>query len=369
MGEDGGHHLDGVVEGDEIDGQVVRRAVLEHGQHARQHHHQHEGHHHGAGVLHVFGQSRDEADGGRHDEHRGEDDQQEGDVVGGGVVEGHVEASGVGVNHLGQREGYADEAGDAAEEGDAAEGDNLAEGQLVAVHGCDEESGDGAAFLLAGDGAGGDGHGAAEEHHDDNHGENLAPDVAHHVVDGGLVEAGLGAVGAVDVEEVGVQVLIGGERLLQGGVDARGGVVGRVVVDFDVGCREAVGGGVGGDERVEPFGEAHEDGVDFLVAEGVDVGLEDSLLHDGRGAVHLVDGGGEALGHILDREGHHLAAALVDHVADAGAHEAVYNIDKQARHDDGGEEHLPVAEEAGEFFADDGPSVVVSHCSSPFTVL
>ncbi len=207
MCEDVGHHLYGVVEGDEVVDEAVYGLGLEHGQQSCQHHHQHEGGDHGAGVLHVFGQGGEQADGGGHDQHRGEDDQKQSDIVACGVVEGYVDALVSGRYHVGQREGNADETADAAKQGDAAEGDNLAEGQFVAAHGGDEEGGDGATLLLAGDAAGGNGHHATEEHHDDEHGQEFAEDVAHHLVVAGLVEGLAFLVGAVDVETVGHAVL------------------------------------------------------------------------------------------------------------------------------------------------------------------
>ena len=355
VGEDGGHHLDAVVEGDEVGQDAGGCGALEHGYESAEHHREHERGDHGAGVLHVLGQSGEDADGGGHDEHGGEDDEEEHEVVVGGVEAAEVDV-GLGGHHLGQRENDADEAGDAAEECYAGEGDDLAQRQLVAVHGCDEEGGYGAAFLLAGDGAGGYGHDAGEEEHEDEHGDELGEDVAQHLVVGGLVVDGLLAVFAVDVEAVAHLVLDGGECGVEGCVDAARGLVGAVVVDFHVGCRQSRLWAVGGYQAVEAGGEAHQHLVDVLVGEGVDVGLRDGRLR-GHDAGQGVEQGLQAWRHALHAEGHDVVGTVVHHLLHAAAHEAVDDVDEQAGHDDGGEEQLAVAEEAGELFLDDGKGV------------
>ena len=44
----------------------------------------------------------------------------------------------------------------------------------------------------------------------------------------------------------------------------------------------------------------------------------------------------------------------------------VDNVNQQAWHDDRGKQQLSVAEETGELFLDDGPSVAFHHSSPPF---
>ena len=147
-----------------------------------------------------------------------------------------------------------------------------------AFHGRDKEGGNGAALFFTRYGTGSYGHRAAEEHHDNEHGDELTENVAYHLVVGGLVKALLLVVGTVDVEEIRLAVLIGCQCPFDCVIDTTGGVVGRVVVYLNVGGRSSALRLVGGNKLLETGREAHQHGVDILVGQGVDVGLGDGLL-------------------------------------------------------------------------------------------
>ena len=166
---------------------------------------------------------------------------------------------------------------------------------------------------------------------------------------------------AVDVEAVADAFLIDGEHGFEHREDALGGVVGRVVVDFDVGCQLSTLRIIGGELGVEVGGEAHQDGIQVLVFQLVDVLLGEGAGEDGDvHAVGTVEHRGDALGHILHAHIDFVVCPFLYHALDACTHEAVDEVDEQSRHDDGGEYQLAVAKEACEFFLDDCQGVACS---------
>ena len=150
-------------------------------------------------------------------------------------------------------------------------------------------------------------------------------------------------------------------------IDTTRSIIGRVVIDFHIGCRYTTLRVVVGHLLVECFRETHQHYIKVLVFQSIDIHLRNSLLRyssSGNGINQRCHTSRQ----ILHAQGHQFVGSLCGHLFHGHAHEAVNEINQQAWHDDRGEQHLSVAKESGKLFLDDCQCVAF-HSSPPFTSL